>query len=1515
MLELSRADSPEDAHGFHFGDRDYLVRVGDGGVKRASISWGEIIGDLAKLTGGRPDAELARRLGERMRRFLDELDWGGHEQALVRGRWKGEALRLVVRSSAAELYSLPWELVTLEGSGRHLVDVPGCTLRYEWPRERDEGPRLGAAGDGRVLFAWSEAGGGVPEDRHLLALVKASLEGGFDFDPRRDVLAKVSLEGLEKRLRAAREAKAPVSVLHLLCHGAPLETSGEGHYGLVWNGPEARGGSRELVDGVALGAVLAPYADTLRMVVLCACHGGDGGRLASHLGSVAQELHRAGIDMVVASRLPLSMAGSALLAETLYEKLLVESRSLEEALGAVRRRLRVEAQGFDWASLQLYARREGEADLRPVVLRPYRGLLAFGPRDRRFFFGRGRLEAELLERVAQAARGQRPRFQVVAGASGTGKSSVVMAGLLPQLSREEWDSLVVRPGELMSAGQGAVGAHSVALRELRHRLHRVWNPEPSPMGEGGSQEALLEEARRLRQARPERKLLLVMDQLEEVFTHLGSEERQALMRAVWALGKELALGCVVVATVRVDHFERCGEVVLDEQTRLDTVVYAEEHRLFVAQLGPEELAEAIEKPAHAVGLTLEAGLVDRVVADVGQEPGALPLLEHALDLLWRGREGRRLTHRAYEEMEGVAGGLTQTAERLYGALREEERQHVRRLLAELVALGDESRPDTRRRCWLEEVWPEEPEARAIFERVLEKLVAERLVTRGSETGGGGAWVEVAHEALIRRWERLRTWLQDNRKRLLQWRELQAMAEAWQAHRKDADQGDSYLATGARLGYARSLRSEHVGRMTVSVREFLETCEARERRGVRRQRWVGAGLAVGMVVFAVLALYASNQRSMAEMRLREAVALARRIHSTTSKKLEPIAGTAAVRRELLQGVEGLLMRLDATDEPDIQLESVRNHLERGNVAMMHENTAAAGEAYGQALELVGQLLESNPDDPVYMHELAVLHSKLGEVGEAQGQLEVARGHYEEALALTRRLVDADPANASLAQELGGCYGKLGAVRRAQGHLEAARGHYEQALVLIQKLVNVDPMNTALKRDLASHSSSLGDVMKEEGKLEESREYHQKALVLLQGLAEAEPMNAHVKRELAASHGRLGAVAQAQGKLSDAREYYEHYLRLSEELADDDGTNTSLKRSLVDSHGRLGNVLRAQGQYEETREHYEEALELTQELVEDDPKNAILKRELAISHSQLAELALELGGQGEQSHQHFEKTRELLQELVEADPTNASLKRELAQIYTRLVTSSRMHGQPDDRRQYAEAAFVLGQELLKTDPTNARLKEVVVTSYVNMGNLAREQGQLETARDYYERLRTMSRELLVADPTNATLKKGLAVGESSLGLIAQVQGQLALAREHYETALRLSREMVDTNPTDTLLKTFLISRYGKLGDVMREQGQFEEARHPYEAALALSRELTAAKSMRVSVTLLALTSSYFRLGLLAQAQGRLEDARTYHDEAFEHFIEVMKAEKTALALLPRSILRMSYDEVMKNSLLDA
>ncbi|HYO56543.1 MAG TPA: WD40 repeat domain-containing protein, partial [Archangium sp.] len=416
----------------------------------------------------------------------------------------------------------------------------------------------------------------------------------------------------------------------------------------------------------------------------------------------------------------------------------------------------------------------------PLALdsRPYRGLLAFEPEHRRFFFGRGELERELVLRVRAAMGGWGSRFQVVVGASGSGKSSLVLAGLVPRLledSRDSWDVVVLRPGEAGShralAAEEGPGRFS-SLGRLRELLSGLHHPGGTPLARGATVAEVLWEARLSRRARPGRWLLVVVDQLEELFTQVPTvEEREALMRALWRLTRAGESRVLVVATLRVDALARCEHVRVDHPgPHLDEVVYSGEHRLFVGPLRAGQLAEVIEKPAHVVGLELEPGLVDLLRRDVEQEPGALPLLEHVLDQLWERRVGSRLTRSAYEELGGVTGAMARTGDRLYEELSEAERHQVRRLLVGLVE----------RREWVKEVRPEREDLAAAFDAVVEKLVRRRLVVRGGDRDE--TWLRLAHEALIRRWGRLVEWVREDRKREPRERE----GEAWERGRYALD---------------------------------------------------------------------------------------------------------------------------------------------------------------------------------------------------------------------------------------------------------------------------------------------------------------------------------------------------------------------------------------------------------------------------------------------------------------------------------------------------------------------------------------------------------------------------------------------------------------------------------------------------------------------------------------------------------------------------------------------------------
>ncbi|MCA9652937.1 MAG: CHAT domain-containing protein, partial [Myxococcales bacterium] len=721
IFELTRTHAPQDPYAFRFEPQTYSLRTEGGGREVIEIDWGPaLLADLEAVRRPDRDPVVVQRLGEAMARFLERAAWAARARSIVEAAGS-EPVVITLRSNAAELYALPWELLVLPGSGQHVGALPNVLIRYERPETRTTSPLPSPRPEGgRILLAWSAAGGGVPAAEHEAAVRGACRRGHPQGEDALELLPHAGVRGIADALARAQRAGRPFAVLHLLCHGG---RSGQS-FGLVLDGD-----SRAVtVTADTFRTVLAPYAGGLRLVLLSACEGGNAGEPGNHLGSVAQALHAAGLEAVVASRQPLSRSGSITLAEQLYQGLLCEHESLERALLRARGRLVLDPDHLDWAALQLHARAADGFDTRPFVLRPFRGLLAFGAEQAPFFYGREVERREVLVDLQALVDAGKPRLLVVAGASGTGKSSLVRAGAVPDILATRggrWEHAIIRPGD------EPLAALDAALAGRRD--------ESCPF-------------------------LLVVDQLEELFTHTRDRQvRVDFVRRLWALARQDTGVCCILG-LRVDFLGRCGELRLDDEgTRLDTVAYDESHRVFVAQMSPAQLMDAITEPARRVGLSLAEGLAERIVGEVGVEPGALPLMQYTLDLMWQRRRGRELSVEAYEQLGGVVGSLERRADALLDELREDELQLARQLLTHLVGLGDDDTGDTRRRVPLEQLWPAEPELRPVAEGVLRRFVDERLVVR-DDRDQGGATVEIAHEALIRRWDRLRDWLGDERER-------------------------------------------------------------------------------------------------------------------------------------------------------------------------------------------------------------------------------------------------------------------------------------------------------------------------------------------------------------------------------------------------------------------------------------------------------------------------------------------------------------------------------------------------------------------------------------------------------------------------------------------------------------------------------------------------------------------------------------------------------------------------------
>lgn len=483
---------------------------------------------------------------------------------------------------------------------------------------------------------------------------------------------------------------------------------------------------------------------------------------------------------------------------------------------------------------------------------PYRGLEVFEEEHADFFFGRDADVQRLLEKL----KGR--RFLAVLGASGSGKSSLVRAGLMPAL----------RHGALF----GADCCQMALLRPGAHPLEGLAGQLLRLRADGAMQQTLdalagdertfhLTVSLALFEQPPELPLVLIVDQFEEVFTLCRDEKERSAFLANLLYAATIPGGrCRVLLTLRADFYHRGGAY-----PELAQQLAAEQY--LVSPLQPEGLRQAIEEPARRVGLAFEPGLVATILQDVAGQPGALPLLEHALLEIWRRRSGGILALAAYRESGGVQGAIAARAEDVFESLEPNQQQLARRTFLRLTQPG-EGTEDTRRRVHLAEL--EGGDGDADIAAVLARLVNARLVTTSRDQARGGEVVEVAHEALIRGWPRLQTWVDEDRTGLRVHRRLTEAAREWERHAHD----EGSLYRGMRLVEALEWSTATEGSLNTLEREFLgrsEEVQQRERSTVRRRARVTiGGLLVALAAIGAVAVVAILQRQDAIQQRKEAV---------------------------------------------------------------------------------------------------------------------------------------------------------------------------------------------------------------------------------------------------------------------------------------------------------------------------------------------------------------------------------------------------------------------------------------------------------------------------------------------------------------------------------------------------------------------------------------------------------------------------------------------------------------------
>ena len=652
----------------------------------------------------------------------------------------------------------------------------------------------------------------------------------------------------------------------------------------------------------------------------------------------------------------------------------------------------------------------------PAPPNPYKGLRAFEETDAANFFGRQALTQRLVARLDENS--PRSRFLAVVGPSGSGKSSLVKAGMIPALRRgavmgsQDWYYVEMIPGR-----------HP--FEELELSLLRIAsNPGVNLMDNLQGDEHGLLRASRLALPAQDAQLFLLVDQFEEIFTLAEdrSEVRRFLDNLYMAITEPYSPVHVVV-TLRADFYDR--PLMYPNFSSL-----VQERTEVVVPLTAEELKETISRPAERVGISLEPGLAEAIVSDVIDQPGALPLLQYALTELFERRESGRLTFNAYRSIGGVLGALQRRADESYAGLDESGKEFARQMFLRLVTLG-EGVEDTRRRVlrselealtWNGKVRTTEQEkglttagsraeptsassgneasaARPVFTSpipanknqadmadVIQIFGKARLLSFDRDPVTRSPTVEVAHEALLREWQRLRAWLDRNRSDLRMELALRRSAGEWVSASRDP----SFLLRGSRLDQFETWANETELLLTMEEHSFLEASladrqarhsaeaarQAREAALERRSLLVTRVLLVVLLVAAFVSLTLASLARRAQVEAEDHAIALQTQESIAIDKASALGTQQAISVE--QANQLATQVVIARDEAQ-----ARGHAEAQVVSEQEQVMQQARLATSRELALAAiNNLETDPERSVL---LAIQALSIAHTLEAQGAL--------------------------------------------------------------------------------------------------------------------------------------------------------------------------------------------------------------------------------------------------------------------------------------------------------------------------------------------------------------------------------------------------------------------------------------------------------------------------------------------------------------------------------------------------
>ncbi len=961
-------------------------------------------------------------------------------------------------------------------------------------------------------------------------------------------------------------------------------------------------------------------------------------------------------------------------------------------------------------------------------LEPFKGLASFDFEDHFLFFGREEALSRLLTDYSKANG-----LLMVTGVSGAGKSSLIKAGLLPQL-------LKANPNLRYRITQPKLHDSLAAL--LQYLLDSNYPESPVAASALLSQDKEAE-AVFISHANQQSATLWYLDQFEEAANLFPEALESSQFTALLHRLASTIPGLSVVISVRSEYLSSIGVVPNESQVS--------------QSIPPMGFKSIIENQARAFGLHYEDGLVDRLVEDATAIQHALPALEYMLqqmnELRKQTSESKTLTHAQYDTLGGLKGGITQQLE---GILHAHERQADEFFE---FAIGLNEAGQLYARSMIKEQLPQP------LQPLTHALIDKQLLI-GFQTEHGTR-LRLAHDSLLQTsWPRLKTWLEPengtSRKGYLHWLEHNwGDFQAWRAL-KEMEQAKAYLLTRNNLteGNVHLTAANLIQRQ--DVRDYISASQANQQEQARQEtqkqrRRVGIFFSIAFIALLAAGWAYIKQKEAIEERNR-AQALIESIRQSVQylsfdlKEVLTAYAPSEARVKLSQQVEALnqvLQNHAIGERSDIDLRNYATALlEKAKVIQLN-NTQDASQALTlvkEALLIFQQLSQRDPSHIQRLRDLSVSYEKLGDIYRAQGLLPEALAQYQLGLAIRERLVASDPSHTQWLRDLSVSYGQLGAIYRAQGQLPEALAQYQLGLAIRERLAALDPSHTEWQRDLSISYHNLGDIYQVQGQLPEALAQYQLGLAITERLAALDPSHTEWLRGLSVSYDKLGAIYRAQGLLAEALAQIQLGLAITERLAALDPSHTEWQRDLSVFYNQLGAIFQAQGQLPEALAQYQLGLKIAERLAALDPSHTQWQRDLSVSYNKLGAI-YQAQGQLAEALAQYQLGLKIAERLAALAPSHTQWQRDLGMSYAQLGAIYQAQGQLAEALAQYQLGLKIAEQLAALDPSHTQWQRDLLVYHFKIGNVYQVLDDSELALASFSAALAVNKRLLALNPDNA------------------------------------------------------------------------------------------------------------------------------------------------------------------------